>query len=249
MIQRFFSGMGAFGRGWRFAFSRGGLTAWTLLPALITAVTTVAGTWAAAHFVGAWLGAHTAGHGAFVGALVWVGVALVAAAAAYVLYVASCVLATAPFAGILSERTEKLAQATEAATLPPSSWKRELGLALRGIGQAVLGITCYLLIAVPLFVVHWAVPALAPLVWVLSLLEAALFFAYDAFNEPLHRRGASFGAKWRFIRAHLAESLGFGTAVALVMMIPLVSAVVVPVSVIGGTLLFLELGKASAPRT
>ena len=28
MIQRFFSGMGAFGRGWRFAFSRGGLTAW-----------------------------------------------------------------------------------------------------------------------------------------------------------------------------------------------------------------------------
>src|SRR6266542_3075513 len=246
MIPRFFSGMGAFGRGWRFAFSRGGLTAWTLLPALITAVITVAGSWAVAHFVCAWLSAHTAGQGAFVGALVWVCVVLVAAAAAYVLYVASCVLATAPFAGVLSERTEKLATG---APLPPSSLARELGLALRGIGQAILGITCYLLIAVPLFVVHWAVPALAPLIWVLSLLEAALFFAYDAFNEPLHRRGASFGAKWRFIRAHLAESLGFGTAVALLMMIPLVSVVVVPVAVIGGTLLFLELGKASAPPT
>jgi CysZ protein len=246
MIQRFFSGMGAFGRGWRFAFSRGGLAAWTLLPALIAIIVTGLGTWGAAHFVGAWLDAHTNGRGALVGALVWVGVMLVAAAAAYVLYVASCVLATAPFAGVLSERTEKLATG---GPLPPSSFGREVGLALRGIGQALLGITCYLAIAVPLFIVHWVVPALAPVVWVLSLLEAALFFAYDAFNEPLHRRGASFGAKWAFIRAHLAESLGFGTAVALVMMIPLVSVVVVPVAVIGGTLLYLELGKQSRPPT
>jgi CysZ protein len=246
MIKRFFSGMGAFGRGWRFAFSRGGLAAWTLLPALISVVITVAGTAAAAHFVGAWLGSYGSGRGAVMGALVWIGVALAAAAAAYILYVASCVLATAPFAGVLSERTEKLATG---GPLPESSLGRELGLALRGLGQAVLGLVCYLAIAVPLFVLHWAVPALAPLIWGLSLAEAALFFAYDAFNEPLHRRGMSFGAKWAFIRAHLAESLGFGTAVALVMMIPLVSVVVVPVAVIGGTLLFLELGKSAKPPT
>jgi CysZ protein len=244
MMTRFFKGMSYFGRGWRFAFAHRGLTAWVLIPALLAVAVTLVGSWAAAHWVAGWLHAHTDGRGAVVGALVWIGVALVAAGAAYVLYVASCVLATAPFGGFLSERTERLATG---APLPDSSFAHELALSVRGIGQALLGVLAYLAIAVPLFALQWLVPVLAPLVWVAGLVEAALFFAYDAFNEPLHRRGASFAAKWRFIAAHLAESLGFGVAVAGVMLVPLVSVVVAPVAVIGGTLLFLELGKASAP--
>ena len=80
-----------------------------------------------------------------------------------------------------------------------SRWREVLALSLRGLGQAILGVLLYLAIAVPLFVVQWFVPVVAPFVWIAGVVQAALFFAFDAFNEPLHRRGASFGGKWRFI--------------------------------------------------
>jgi CysZ protein len=237
MIARFFSGMGFFGRGWRLAFSGGGLTVWVLAPALVALGVTAAGSFAAYHYVGDWLARHGGGHG--IGAwLAWILVMLVVLVTAYVLYAASCVLATAPFAGVLSERAEHHATGTP---VPREPLGRTLALAARGAGQALLGVVAYLAIALPLFVLHWLAPPLAPLVWVAGLVQTALFFAFDAFNEPLHRRGSRFAEKWRFIGAHLAESLGFGLAVALAMMVPLVSVVVAPVAVIGGTLLYLEI--------
>jgi len=123
----------------------------------------------------------------------------------------------------------------------PPRWQQLLGLGARGVGQAIFNVILYLLIAVPLFLLHWVVPAIAPAVWVASLVQTALFFAFDAFNEPLHRRGTSFGGKWRFIGAHLAESLGFGSGVALLMMVPFLSVIVTPVAIVGGTLLYLDL--------
>ena len=237
MIARFFSAMGFFGRGWRLAFAGGGLTVFVLLPATITALVTAGGSWAAYHWASGWLDRHGAGHGP-VAWLAWIALVVVTLMVAYALYAASCVLAAAPFAGVLSERAEHRATGTP---VPPTPFGRAIALGLRGAGQALLGITLYLAIAVPLFLLHWVAAPLAPFLWIVSLVQTALFFAFDAFNEPLHRRGASFRAKWRFIGAHLAESLGFGLAVALMMMIPLLSVVVAPVAVVGGTLLFLEL--------
>jgi CysZ protein len=148
---------------------------------------------------------------------------------------------------VLSERAEHRATGTPVAA---QSLARALLLSARGAGQALLGVIAYLAIAVPLFVLHWIVPAAAPLLWLASLLQTALFFAFDGFNEPLHRRGAGFAEKWRFVGAHLAESLGFGLAVALCMMVPLISVVVAPVAVVGGTLLYLELeGRNDAPAS
>jgi CysZ protein len=233
--------MGFFARGWRLAFAGGGLTAWVLTPALLTAAVTAGGTWATWHYLGAWLDRHGGGHG-LGGWLATIVLAVVALLTAYALYAASCVLATAPFAGVLSERAEHHATGTP---VPPQPWGRAIALSLRGVGQALLGVIAYLTIALVLFVVHSLALPLAPLVWAASLIQAALFFAFDAFNEPLHRRGARFGDKWRFIGAHLAESLGFGLIVAVVMMVPLVSVVVAPVAVVGGTLLYLELTKNS----
>jgi CysZ protein len=245
MIARFFRGMGYFGRGWRVAFGAGALAPWVLLPALITVVVAGGGTWLAYHWASDFVHRHAAGHGAVWGALVWLAVVLFVLASAYVLYVASCLLATAPFAGILSERAE---QVHTGAKVPPMSWRQTAASSVRGLSHTLLGVLLYLAIAVPLFVVQWAVPAVAPVVWVGSVLQAALFFAFDAFNEPLHRRGDSFGGKWRFIGAHLAESLGFGTGVALLMMVPFLSIIVTPVAIVGGTLLFLDLTGQKAAR-
>lgn len=246
MITRFFRGMGFFGRGWRVAFGTAGLVPWVLMPAAVTTLVAGGGTWLTWRWATELVHRHAAGHGALWGAIVWLFVMLVVVATAYVLYVASCLLATAPFAGFLSEGAERVATGQK---LPPTPLRRALWLSARGLGQAVLGVVLYLVIAVPLFLLHWLVPVTAPLVWIAGLVQTALFFAFDGFYEPLHRRGAGFVGKWRFIFAHLSESLGFGIGVAFLMMVPFLSIIVTPVAVVGGTLLYLELGEKAAPAT
>ncbi|HEX4456342.1 MAG TPA: EI24 domain-containing protein, partial [Polyangia bacterium] len=182
-------------------------------------------------------------HGSLVGRLLWLLALLVVGAGAYIIYVVACLVTTAPFAGLLSERTEI---AVAGAPLASHGFGRALGLSLRGAAHTLVGVALYVAIAAPLFVVHWLVPPLAPLCWIASALQTALFFAFDGFNEPLHRRGLGFAAKWRFVGAHLAESLGFGVIVAVLMAVPLVSVLVAPLAVVGGTLLHHDL---QAPPT
>lgn len=242
MIARFFRGMGYFGRGWRVAFGSRALVPWVLLPALFTVVVSGGGAWLAYRWAAELVARQSAGHGAAWGAIVWLGVVLLVLGAAYVLYVTSCLVATAPFAGFLSEGAEHIVVGE---VVRPRGWRAAAALSARGVGHALLGVVCYIGIAIPLFLAHWLAPPLAPLVWVASIVQAALFFAFDGFNEPLHRRGVGFGGKWRFIGAHLSEALGFGVAVALLMMVPLVSVVVTPVAIVGGTLLFVDLERAA----
>ncbi len=244
MIARFFRGMGYFGRGWRVAFGSGRVVPFVLLPALVTVAVAGGGTFFVYRWATDFVTRHSAGHGALWGAIVWLFVTIFVLATAYVLYVASCLLATAPFAGILSERAEHVHTGEKVA---PQTWRQMLALSARGLGQAILGVMLYLAIAVPLFLVQWFVPVIAPFVWIAGIVQAALFFAFDAFNEPLHRRGSTFGGKWSFINRYLAESLGFGTGVALLMMVPFLSIIVTPVAIVGGTLLYLDL--AAQPAT
>ncbi|MDB4968164.1 MAG: cysZ [Myxococcales bacterium] len=245
MISRFFRGMGYFGRGWGTAFGAAGVTRWVMLPALLTVVVSGGGTWLAYRWAVDFIHRQSAGHGSLFGLLVWLGVMLLVLASAYFLYVASCLLATAPFAGVLSERTE---QSRTGHVVLPATWKQTAALSARGVGHAILGVSIYLAIAIPLFLLQWFVPLLAPLVWVASIVQAGYFFAFDGFNEPLHRRGYGFGAKWSFIGKHTAESLGFGVAVALLMMVPFLSVIVTPVAIVGGTLLFLDLDQPGSSK-
>ena len=246
MIARFFRGMGYFGRGWRVAFGHGRVVPFVLLPAAVTVLVAGGGTYVAYAWAHEFVARHSAGHGALWGAIVWLLTWLFVLGTAYVLYVASCLLATAPFAGVLSERAE---HAHTGEKVPPMSWGQVIALSTRGMGQAVLGICLYLAIAVPLFVLHWAVPVLAPFIWIAGVVQTALFFAFDAFYEPLHRRGATWGGKWSFINKHLAESLGFGTGVALLMVVPFLSVIVTPVAIVGGTLLYLDLNSSGPSST
>jgi CysZ protein len=242
MITRFIRGTGYFGRGLRLAFGRRELVPFVIAPGLIAAALTTAVVWYAAHALEQYFAHHP--HGAFVGALMWLAVRLFEFAVGYLTYNVCCVLATAPFAGVLAERAQRIATG---AAPPSSSWREAAGDMWRGINHTVLGALVYVAVAVPLFVLQWLVLPLAPFVWIAGLLQTALFFAFDAFNEPLHRERRSFGDKWRFVFRHGAESLGFGLAVSLCMMLPLVSLIVTPVSVVGGALLYVELRQKQLP--
>ena len=243
MIARFLRGMGYFGRGWRVAFGDGRVVPFVLLPAALTVAVVAGGSGFVYRWAGRFIERESAGHGAVFGIVLEIFLFLFTLACAYVLYLLTCLLATAPFAGVLSERAE---HAHTGDKVVPQPWGKLVALAARGLGQAILGVLLYLAIAVPLFVLHWVVPVLAPLLWICGVVQTALFFAFDAFYEPAHRRGASFGGKWRFIGTHLAESLGFGCGVALLMIVPLLSVIVTPVAIVGGTLLYLDLAAGAS---
>jgi len=69
----------------------------------------------------------------------------------------------------------------------------------------------------------------------------AIFFAYDGFDFPLSRRGASFGAKWRYLALHPAQTIGYGLGTSVFyFLIPLALIVAPPFTAVGATLVFLE---------
>jgi CysZ protein len=244
MITRFVRGMSFFGRGLRLGFGHGALLPFVLAPAIVAAGLTTAIAWYAQRE----LGAHFARqpHGVAMDVFIWIAIKLLVFAIGYLTYNVCCVVATAPFASVLAERTERIATGKE---VPRQSLGVTLSGMWRGAGHTILGALIYIAVAVPLFLVHWLILPLAPMVWILGFTQTALFFAFDAFNEPLHREANSFDDKWRFVLRHGAESLGFGSAVALCMMLPLVSLVVTPVSIVGGALLFIDLRhKTRAPH-
>lgn len=68
----------------------------------------------------------------------------------------------------------------------------------------------------------------------------ALFLAYDGFDFPLSRRGATFGAKWRYLALHPAQTIGYGLGATVFYLIPLALIVAPPLTAAGATLVFLE---------
>jgi len=71
----------------------------------------------------------------------------------------------------------------------------------------------------------------------------ALSLAYDGFDYPLARRGASFGAKWAFLVRHPALTIGYGLGATLLYLIPLAVFVAPPFAAVGATLAYLDMEK------
>jgi CysZ protein len=67
-----------------------------------------------------------------------------------------------------------------------------------------------------------------------------IFLAYDGFDYPLARRGASFGAKWAYMLRHPALTVGYGLGTYLLYLVPLAFVVAPPFAAVGATLVFLE---------
>jgi uncharacterized protein involved in cysteine biosynthesis len=75
---------------------------------------------------------------------------------------------------------------------------------------------------------------------------AALFLAYDGFDYPLARRGASFGAKWAFLVRHPGLTIGYGLGASALYLIPFAVFVASPFAAVGATLAYIDLEKAEA---
>jgi uncharacterized protein involved in cysteine biosynthesis len=233
LVGRFFFGARHLGGALSFVSAHRSLWPWVLAPTVLALAIAGGGALAGYRVAAALLTAH-GHHSAVVGWLLSALVVVLALAAGWVAYLAGCLVAAAPFSDGISERTERLVTGRE----PPPFSAANL---LRGIVHALLGAAIYLSLAGTLLVLHFVVPALAPLASVAAFVGTSVFLAYDHFDYPLQRRGRSFGDKWRFVAAHAAESLGFGAAASLVLLVPGLGLAVPPLCAVGATRLYLAL--------
>jgi len=72
---------------------------------------------------------------------------------------------------------------------------------------------------------------------------AGLFIAYDGFDYPLSRRGASFGRKWAYLATHPVQTIGFGMGATLLYLVPFALFVAPSFVAAGATALFVEGGE------
>jgi CysZ protein len=123
----------------------------------------------------------------------------------------------------------------------------ESGKGLRfEVAQALRG-SLYFLVAAPGVFLLGLVPLVGPF---LSLAWGGRAVAFQMTDPALTRRGLSFAEKRRWHRTWRAESLGFGLAGMVGLLVPFANLLLGPALVTGGTLLVLALEgvEGDAPR-
>jgi len=142
-------------------------------------------------------------------------------------------LLAAPVLERLSRRVEEKVRVTLAGD---RGWKWELAQSLKA--------TLYFLAAVPVVLLLSLVPLVGSVV---GLLWGAHALAVQQTDMPLTRRGLDFRGRLRWHRRFLAESLGFGSAGLLLLIVPCANFLLGPALVVGGTLMVLELEEDLVP--
>jgi uncharacterized protein involved in cysteine biosynthesis len=180
--------------------------------------------------------------------LALLGMALFLAAAAIglaVVYGLAGLLAS-PFHDALAARVERLVTGREPgpAATGPGGMLRDAARALREELRRMLFFASR---ALPLAALGWLLPP-AQLVTAPALLGLTLWFLpLDYASYCLDRRRFSFAQKRRWLRARAPSSLGFGAAALLAYLIPGANLVVMPLLVVGGTLLALRATSPAGP--
>jgi uncharacterized protein involved in cysteine biosynthesis len=93
-----------------------------------------------------------------------------------------------------------------------------------------------------------ALTALTGLGSLVGVALGAIFLAYDAFDYPLARRGAGFGAKWAYLAKRPGLTLGFGLGATVLYLVPLAFFVAPAWNAVGATLAYLDLDAKEAGR-
>jgi CysZ protein len=228
----FFHGLVAPFRGVAFV-ARHHLWWYLLLPALINLVLVSATIALAIHLVRERFGTPD---GLATSILAWIGIAVVSALLALLLFIVGQAVVGAPFVDSLTERTEALVRGEHPRVgLLTSSWQAVWHGLLKGLLYAV---------ALLLTLALSALTVVGGLVWIAV---SALFLAFDGFDYPLARRKVGFGGKWRYLVLHPGQTLGYCVGATLLYLVPLAIVVAPAFAAVGATLAYLDTDTHTAP--
>ncbi len=145
----------------------------------------------------------------------------------------------APFNEVLSQKTEQLLEGVKREE--PFSFgllTKDIAISLKNeIKRTVimLGLLLFLLIV-------FLIPIVGKIFYLIfGNIITMLFLAYDNLDYPLARRRLPFTVKWRFIFRHFASCLGLGAGALVWVVIPFLNFVVIPLTVVGATIVFCEI--------
>ncbi len=238
VLERFAKGFGLPFRGLKLIFKHGVLFKWSALTAAISAVL---------------LGALLVGLFTYTGDLVslvwekpegwlrffWYTLAVIVFATAFVIGASTIPpIATAPITDPLTANAEKIlgapvleggGVAKMAKETAHAVVKAVMRLALLYAGHAVL-------------LVIWIIPGIGQAVWTpLAMAWTIFWLAYEYLDIPANRHDYRFSEVLRTVGDNLALSVGFGTAVYLILWVPLLNVLFIPVAAVGATILFVDL--------
>ena len=242
-FRRFGEGAGYVGKGLRYLAPRPALYPWIIAPILLT-LGMLAGAWYASWAWTPWLVnlllPRPPGPG-FAQNL-WNGFALlmvlwVFATTALVLYGLFGALG-APFYDRLARAVE-----IEEGGTSVEDWRSELRYVWRSIGHSLLAGFLWIAAMVALAGLN-LIPVLGTVLELVgSVVVTSFFLAREMTDGAMSRREYDFAHKLRIIAAERWTMLGFGMATGALLLVPFLNLLLIPVSVVGGTLLFLDLER------
>jgi uncharacterized protein involved in cysteine biosynthesis len=243
-LTRFRYGFGTPWRGFRYLLKNRELWPWIIIPVLINCalilVAFVGASWGAPVLLAS-LWPMPAGGFALT---VWHWLVMIVGLLLFVLgvvflYALSGIVGT-PFYDYLSAQVEVRISGVEEEAF---DWVQFRGDVILSIRHTLLAFTLWLSVMLPLVCVGM-VPGFGQLLeLVLGGLFTSLFLAREMMDGAMSRRRYSFRYKLRVVRSQLPVMIGFGGACAVLLWIPLLNFLFMPVSVVGGTLLFLVLER------
>lgn len=126
---------------------------------------------------------------------------------------------------------------------PVMGWREELVAVgwsvFHSLGSGLVWVAAMVLLALVALI-----PVIGPVVELVgSVAVTSLFVARERLDGPMSRRRFPFARKLRVVRAELPVMFGFGLGAAALLIVPLLNVLALPVAVVGGTLLFLELER------
>ncbi len=219
------------------------LMAWAAVPVLLTAVV-LAGVLLGTNWIASrWLWELVGGEAWWQHVVYYVVVVIVVAATvvvAYFAFSAAAIVVAAPFNDVLSARAESAGREGEKPGVEGSAAGEGLfGGIVRSVGDAcrlAAAMLAIQLLVLPLLLIPVAGAAV-------NVAVTAYLNGVDYLDIVLSRRGFTHAEKKRIIRANRARVLGFGLGLAVILFFPLTTLLVVPVGVVGGTLVCLDLER------
>ena len=136
-------------------------------------------------------------------------------------------IVASPFNDILAERTEKFAE-----TPLPSVTKKTLKEHVHLIGIDLFKTATTFSAAVFAIVFFWV-----PIINILAFILAFLLVTFQYISYPQTRRSIGLRQGAKFLWHHIYACTGFGVILSFLFAIPFLSSFVLPLAVVGGTLL------------
>ena len=143
----------------------------------------------------------------------------------------------APFNGFLAEKVEVVLRGRD--DFPPFSWAELMAMMPRTIGREMRKLAYFLPRAIPLLILTF-VPVLNLVAAPLWILFGIWMMAVQYIDYPADNNKLGWNEMLAWLREKRWQSLGFGGAVYLALLIPFVNILVMPAAVAGATLFWVR---------